>query len=472
MQVIWRPQKGPQAALVKCPVDEIFFGGARGGGKTDGVLGKMGRKAMMYGSFFNCLFFRKELPMLDDAIARSIQLYEPLGAVWKEHKKTWIFPHGGRMRFRPLETVRDTEKYQGQNLSDVCGEEVGNYATPDPILRMHGALRSAAGIPTQMHLTGNPGGPGQFWIKERYIDPCITGNKILREEFEYEGVTAVRSRVFIPSKLRDNKLLLANDPNYIAGLHMTGSASLVKAWLDGDWNAVEGAYFDCWSERNVIRPFRIPDHWNRIRSFDWGYAAPFSVGWWAVAGEDYIHPDGLIPKGAMVRYREWYGKSSNQNKGIRLEAELIADGILAKESSNERFVDSVADPAIFAEDGGPSHAERMGRINWRKADNKRVARAGAMGGWDQMRARIKGFGGRPMVFCFNTCADSIRTIPALQHDPNRPEDLDTTMEDHAADEWRYGLMSRPWTPTINDQAPKDRWADAFEDEVENSWKTV
>ena len=52
-----------------------------------------------------------------------------------------------------------------------------------------------------------------------------------------------------------------------------------------------------------------------------------------------------------------------------------------------------------------------------------------------------------MIYCFSTCRDSIRIIPMLQHDPARPEDLDTDMEDHAADDWRYAAMSRPWVRT-------------------------
>ena len=67
-----------------------------------------------------------------------------------------------------------------------------------------------------------------------------------------------------------------------------------------------------------------------------------------------------------------------------------------------------------------------------------------MGGWDQLRARLIGTGSTPMIYCFSTCRDSIRTIPVLQHDPNRAEDLDTNSEDHAADDWRYAAMSRPW----------------------------
>jgi hypothetical protein len=72
-----------------------------------------------------------------------------------------------------------------------------------------------------------------------------------------------------------------------------------------------------------------------------------------------------------------------------------------------------------------------------------------MGGWDQLRARLVGDGeGRPMIVTFHTCVDSIRTIPFLQHDPDRAEDIMTDSEDHAADEWRYACMSRPYVRTI------------------------
>ena len=75
----------------------------------------------------------------------------------------------------------------------------------------------------------------------------------------------------------------------------------------------------------------------------------------------------------------------------------------------------------------------------------REAQRGAMAGWDQVRARLEGDNdGRPMIACFNTCVDSIRTIPALQHDANHPEDIDSDMEDHAGDDWRYECNSRPW----------------------------
>ena len=164
-EIVWRPQAGPQKALIDCPYPEIFYGGARGGGKTDGVLGKYGLKAERYGQHLNAIFFRRELPALDDAVERSKQMFTPLGAHWSDQKKTWTFPWGGRMRFRPLERVEDAEKYQGQNVTDACVEEAGQYPQPAPIDRLNGIVRSAAGVPTQLILTGNPGGAGQGWIK-------------------------------------------------------------------------------------------------------------------------------------------------------------------------------------------------------------------------------------------------------------------------------------------------------------------
>ena len=251
-------------------------------------------------------------------------------------------------------------------------------------------------------------------------------------------------RLFIPARLADNPALLANDPGYVARLQLSGSKELVRAWLEGDWNIVEGAFFDQWSGRNIVRPFAVPAFWTRFRSFDWGYAAPFSVGWWAVASDNWPAEGRIIPRGAMIRYREWYGLGARAGEGLRLTAEEVAAGI-ARREAGEKIAFGVADPSIFRCDGGPSIGERMRRagLQWRAADNTRVGRSGALSGWDQLRARIAGDGGAPMLFVFETCRDFIRTVPVLQHDPARPEDLDTAAEDHIADETRYACLARP-----------------------------
>lgn len=471
---VWRPQYGPQKALVDCPFPEVFFGGARGGGKTDGVLGKWALKEKRYGADFNAIMFRRTAISAEDAIERSKEIYGKLGGKFNEQKLRWRMPNGGRVSFAYLDNVRDADEYQGRNVTDAWVEEAGQYPTAGPIDRLFGVLRSAHGVPIQLILTANPGGAGQHWIRQRYgLVPFPLGPKIITRQLPTGSLHKV---AVIPSRISDNRIMMHNDPGYIDRLHLVGSAQLVKGWLDGDWTAVEGAFFDCWSEeKHVVAPFAIPNDWLRFRSGDWGSVSPFSFGWWAVAGDDFqcasaLQRDALdalgqngsnrpnvegraasdgnvrsIPRGALLRYREYYGK------GDKLTADVVGKEIARLEADDPKLSYGVLDPSTFKEDGGPSIGERIneellkaGLIGFHEADNTRIARAGAQGGWDQMRARLVGVDDVPMIYCFSTCVDSIRTIPVLQHDPMRAEDVDTKSEDHAADEWRYACMSRPW----------------------------
>lgn len=469
-KVVWRPQAGPQKALIDCPFPEIFFGGARGGGKTDGVLGKWALKEQRYGSNFNAIMFRRTTVSSEDAIERSKQIYGPLGGNFNESKLIWRMPNGGRVSFAYLDSANDAQEYQGRNVTDVWIEEAGQYADSVAIDRMFGVLRSAAGVPVQMILTANPGGPGQMWLRERYgLHPFPRRPKVINRVL---ANGAIHKMAVIPSRITDNKIVMRSDPNYINRLHMVGSPELVKAWLDGDWSAVEGAFFSEWQEgKHVLAPFTIPKDWTRFRSMDWGFAKPFSVGWWAVAGDRV----GNVPRGALIRYREWYGCVPNKpNTGLRLTAKEVARGILEREQG-EKINYGVLDPAAFSQDGGPSHAENMAAegVYFKRADNKRVASQGAIGGWNEMRQRLRGEDGEPMLFVFDTCRDFIRTVPVLQHDQRRPEDLDTEAEDHIADEARYGCMSRPYQPirSVPKQDPMSAEA-AFWNKIPKSTKTV
>lgn len=452
-KIIWRPQAGPQASFVRCPVFEVCYGGARGGGKTDASLGEWAIHAKRYGADAKGLFIRRTLIALGPTIERAKRLYKPLGAVWQEQKSRFVWPNGAILYFRYLERDADADNYQGHDYTRVYVEELTQFPDPGPLDKLKATLRSAAGVPTGFRATCNPGGPGHTWVKDRYID--AGAYRIVREKFinPFNGQEIESSRVFIPAKLSDNPQLLNNDPRYVANLFRAGSAALVKAWLEGDWDVVEGAFFDCWSSaKHVVSPFAIPKDWLRFRSFDWGSAAPFSVGWWAVAGDAH----GSIPRGALIRYREWYGASA-PGKGLKLTTEEVARGILERDQG-EAFSYSVADPAIFAEDGGPARSEIFARhqVFFRRADNKRVTGNGAMGGWDEMRQRLKGKDDVPMLYVFDTCRDFIRTVPSLPHDPGRMEDIDTSAEDHIADEARYACMSRPWTPVKTAAAKIDR----------------
>jgi hypothetical protein len=467
-KIIWAPQAGPQFRLLTCPVFEVFFGGARGGGKTDGMLGDWVSHSQLWGDKASGLMVRRTLKQLEDTIKRSKQIYGAIGAKYNDTSSTWTFPNGAQIKFRYLERDDDADQYQGHSYTRIYVEELGTFPNPSPIFKLMATLRSGAGVACGFRATGNPGGPGHQWVRARYIDAAPPW-QIVVEKFvnPFNGEEISRERVYIPSKVSDNKYL---GTDYIANLQMVGSPNLVRAWLEGDWSVIEGAFFPEFTEaKHVIHPFPIPEDWLRFRSMDWGSAAPFSVGWWAVASDDYepyaeIQGRGrgsgtrqdsgrlVIPRGAMVRYREWYG-ASKPNIGLKLPAEEVGYGIKMREASDGKIVYGVLDPSAFASDGGPSIAERLARsgVYMRPADNKRVTARGAMGGWDQLRQRLLGVEDRPAIYFFDTCRDAIRTLPALQHDPDRTEDVDSEGEDHACDEIRYACMSRPFSRHATDE---------------------
>lgn len=446
--VVWEPRSQPQKAFIACPVFEIFFGGARGSLKTDGVLGDWLSHSDQYGDAAIGLMVRRELTQLEETYERAKAVFTPLGFKFNDQKHTCVGPNGSRLRFAYLDHDKDAESYQGHSYTRVYVEEIGNFPNPKPIMKLMATLRSAKGVPCGFRATGNPGGPGHQWVKARYIDPAPTGWKVLEETFTnpwtQEPVT--RERIFIPGKITDHNLL---GSQYIANLQMSGSKELVRAWLQGDWNVIAGAFFTEFDgDKHIIEPRQLPADWLRFRACDWGSAKPFSVGWYAVSGGEM--PE--FPRGALIKYREWYGMQEGKpNEGLKLTAEDVADGILERDDPGYEFKwpHSVIDPSAFQENGGPSIAERMAvrtkkRVCWRAADNARVSQKGAMGGWDQLRARLKGEDGKPALYFFSTCVHTIRTLPALQHDEGKPEDVDTDGEDHAPDETRYACMSRPY----------------------------
>lgn len=439
MIVPWQAQPGPQLeAIRKHWVGELFFGGAVGGGKSDFLLGDFAQDVPSpWGKHWHGILFRKTYPELEQLIGRSQEIYPAWfpKIKWSESKTTWLWPNGAELKMRYLESSTDWMRYWGHEYGWIGWDELPSWPDLTAYMKMKARLRSAAAIPNKrIRATGNPGGPGHHAVKQYWrIDQYPLGGHVFTEG----GMT----RLFVRSRLQDNAKLMRNDPAYAERLSGLGSPELVRAWLEGDWSVIAGAFFPEFSiDKHVITPRELPKHWTRFVAADWGSARPFAVGWFAVSDGEL--PE--IPRGALVMYREWYGGVEGQsNVGIRLPADKWGEGIKARTPKDEDISYFVLDPAALAMDGGPSIGERSG-ILWRPADNRRVGKLGAMGGWDQVRARLVGEDNRPMAYIFSTCPHTIRTIPALQHDDKRPEDVMTEGDDHCGDMFRYGLMSRPY----------------------------
>jgi hypothetical protein len=196
----------------------------------------------------------------------------------------------------------------------------------------------------------------------------------------------------------------------------------------------------------VIPAFRPKAHWTILRSFDWGYRKPFSMGYYAV------DEDGVI-----YRICEYYGVQHADGKavantGLKWAPEKVFAEMQRFEQEHPylagKEIHGVADPAIWDAEGGISFAETAMKygIFFSKGDHKRIP------GWMQCHYRLmfdeNGFAN---FYVFETCTEFIRTIPTLQYDKHKAEDLDSDGEDHAADEWRYLCMSRPIEPVITEE---------------------
>lgn len=314
-------------------------------------------------------------------------------------------------------------------------DEIAQFADERVYHLMKGCLRwGGAEVPTKrIRCSCNPFGPGVSWVKRYFVDQAPTGYKPRTDPDTKHNI------MFIPSRVLDNKMGLEMDPGYISRLKGMGSKEVVKAMLEGDFSAVVGAFFDEFSiHKHVIEPVELPEHLMRFRAFDWGSYHPFYCLWVAVS-------DGTIPgikTGALICYREYYGcKPDKPTEGIKMPANEVAKEIVRREFpwEHRNISFSVADTQVFESDGGPSIAERMQPyIYWQGADKKRKP------GWDQVRQRLIGIDGKPMVLIFSTCKHLIRTLPALQHDDRDPNDADTNGEDHPCDALRYACMARPW----------------------------
>lgn len=461
-----------QWVAFETPATEVLYGGAAGGGKSH----LMRIAAIVWCAAIPGLqvyLFRR---VYDDLIKNHMEGpkgFRALLAPWVANGWCRIvedeirFWNGAKIYLCHCEHEKHIYKYQGAEIHVLIIDELTHFTEPmyrflRNRVRMVGLNlpRDHAGKFPRILCGANPGNIGHLFVKSTFINGAPPLD--IRVMPPKEGGMV---RQYIPASLDDNPSMRDDDPGYEGRLEGLGSQSLVKAMRYGDWDVIEGAFFDCWAnKRHVVAPFTVPEDWDRMRSGDWGSASPFSFGWWAIVPDKYRTPDDhWLPRGCLVRYREWYGMKEGQpNVGLKLPAEKVGEGLWTREQTDPKLKDGVLDPSAFKEDGGPSIAERItagsgNKIYFRGADNARVPNRGAMGGWDQMRARLVGDDdGLPMIACFSTCLDSIRTIPVLQHDQLKPEDVDTTGEDHAADEWRYACMSRPWVKPSQAVKAKER----------------
>ena len=422
-----------QQQFLTAKTKHIGFGGARGGGKSWSVRTKAKLMALNYPGIRQ-LIVRRTYPELMENHIRDLRSELHGIARYNGTDHALLFANGSLIKFAHCARDADLGGLQGHQY-DVVYLDEATQLSEYQMKMITACLRGVNNFPKRMYYTMNPGGQGHAYIKRIFID-----RKYLPGEVP-EDYT------FIQSLPTDNHALMEKNPDYIRQLEAL-PPKLRAAWLEGRWDIYEGQFFEEFRDNpegyqtrqytHVIEPFDIPRGWTVFRSFDWGYNKPFSVGWFAV---DY---DGVI-----YHILELYGCTKTPNEGLKWTDDHIFSEVATIERTHPllagREITGVADPAIWDASHGVSTAETAAKagIYFSPGDHARIA------GWMQCHYRLAfDENGYSRFYVFNTCKHFIRTIPLLCYDEHKVEDVDTDMEDHAADMWRYGMMTRPIVPII------------------------
>ena len=391
----------------------VAYGGARGGGKSFAMRRKFVLLAMKYRNL-KLLLLRRTFAELEGNHIIPLQSELQGIAKYNSEKRMFIFTTGSMIKLGYCDSDKDVYQYMGQEYDVIGFEEATNFTEyqMEFIKTCNRTVRTD--FKPRIYYTCNPGGVGHEYIKRLFIDRNYKNGE---EPSEYR---------FIKATVYDNYVLMQRNPEYIRTLESLPE-HLRRAFLNGDWDVVEGQFFSEFSrEIHVVDPFPIPLAWKRFRSMDWGYNDPCAVYWHAVAPDRHIYT-----------YREIY-----QNQTLAQDmAKLIR-----QETGKDIVSYTVASPDMWQKRGtkdvmgGECIAETFGKMKVPliKADNDRKI------GWQRMRENMAiAPDGKPYWQIFSNCHNLIRTLPVLFYDQHDHEDVSGNCEEHAEESCRYALMSRP-----------------------------
>lgn len=440
-----------QYAFLSAEQKYVGFGGARGGGKSWSVRTKAKILACAYNGIKILIVRRTYTELMNNHI---LPLREELNgiAAYNTTEKMFKFPNGSIIKFGYCNADRDLDQYQGAEY-DVIFLDEATQLQEMWIKKITACMRGVNNFPKHTFYTCNPGGVSHGYFKRLFIDK------------KYEAGEKPEEYAFIQALVTDNKALMKSQPDYIHQLEAL-PPKLRAAWLYGRWDIFEGQFFEEFRETpdpqkcndagiteeqalqqhrwtHVIEPFDLNvgecRGWNIMRSYDFGYNKPFSLGYWAV---DY--------DGVLYRIMEMYGCTDTPDEGVKWSPDEQFKRISEFERQHpwlkgRKIVDSVADPAIWDSSRGESIAETAARygIYFTPGDNQRIP------GWMQVHYRMQfDENGYARMYVFNNCKAFIRTMPLMMYSETNPEDLNTKLEDHCPDEVRYMCMSRPVKPIV------------------------
>lgn len=436
----FKPNLGPQTEFLASSEREVFYGGAKGGGKTQALMVAPLRFCQY--PIARALLLRRTMPDLRDVIFKAKHIYPKAfpGAEWKDQEKCFYFPSGARIEFGYAETEADVVRYHGQNYTWIGVDELPQFPFAQTLLNyLRSNIRSTDPIhvPPLFRATGNPGEISSELVRKEFIDPAPAGETFWQVVEVFDPRINAKKKIYISKKfikatLYDNPYLLQDD-SYQATLASLPEVKR-KQWLDGDWDVSEHSAFPEFDRSvHVVAPFDIPRQSKKFRGCDWGYSSPGCVLWGCV-----------MPDGQLVIYREFVFQG-------KVGLKVAQEGKYIEMGDNVGF--GVMDTSAWAKRGelgqtvGEIFQSHWGR--WIPSSRTRtMGKSNRVVSKQQVHEYldINPMTGKPRMVIFPQCRNLIMSLAGLPKDKNNPEDVDTNSNlDHYYDALRYLLMGRPTT---------------------------
>jgi hypothetical protein len=457
-------------------IDELLYGGAAGGGKSEATIWDSLKYAVQYKGSRQVIFRRTFPDLQRSIIMRTLQAYPKQLCKYNQSKHEWVFVNGSVIELAYWDNDSNYMNYQGAEYDVIRWEELTQFEERWYIYMLSRLRSGGNDYPKAVKSTTNPGGVGHAWVKKRFIDigepetvhsvPVTNDNGVQLKyppQHPRAGELAFNRVIFFPANVFDNMALMNNDPSYLMRL-MALPDNERKQLLEGDWDTFAGQYFSEFSrEVHVVEPFEIPLHWKKFRALDEGYNDPFVCLWIT-----------LDPKGNAYIYRELVKRQLITTEQIRetklmsLVTEEISYNVADTSFWNKAKTENVRPADLFAEHYMPLQQAKKERINgWKR-----------MREWlhvyDEMDTATGKTYKSAKLKIFSTCRQTIEAIPSMIYDSVHIEDVESHGLDHAPDCVRYWCMSRPkptateaWNATPQGRSKFD--TDEEETKEESFW---
>ena len=275
----WKPHRGPQKKFHDSQADELLYGGAAGGGKSEALLAEALRYTETPG--YRALLLRRSYPELEGKgsglIPRSQEILTGI-AKYNRQAHIWTFPSGSTLGFGHLEHPASVYLYHSAQFAYIGFDELTTFHESQ-YLYMLSRCRSVAGVPSRVRAASNPGGSGHAWVRRRFVEKLRPGEvRWFKRDGEQDIETSAHdpealSRQFIPARVYDNPTLMEKDPGYIRRLKALDPIDRLRL-LEGDWwVANSGTVYAEFADENITD--EEPDPARPIElAFDDGFIDP------------------------------------------------------------------------------------------------------------------------------------------------------------------------------------------------------